>query len=181
MELRSISRGGGKSVTCDHPFNRIRKHFECALKRAYFSAELNILYTTKGIGSQQTIDNYVSDLNLVHITDQFTCRCSDIAISRTDRCLGRRIREHVPKWLGKQITQLPSHNRKRAWKSWPRKSRNSLRSSIIKMTPGQAFQVILRNGDSWLLVFCEVLSINRLRPPLNERKLLTHNVCLFQC
>lgn len=63
-----------------------------------FSAEINILQTTKGLNRKRQLTK-VLDLKAAYIIYHNTCNFGSTCIGRTDRHLHQRIGAHVPKWL----------------------------------------------------------------------------------
>lgn len=85
--------------------------------------------------------------------------------------------EYVPKWLWKQ-TIYPVEEHKMSIRSQVTSFGKQLMSFGYHIDSGRAFQMILRNRNRRLLVFCEASLINGPRPPRCVQRLLSHNVYL---
>ena len=150
----------------DDVSERIRSRITTALERTCNAARLVYLEETTRIPVPSRKDP-LSPLANSNIIYQFSCTCGCTYVGRTERHLGTRIDEHIPKWL-------------RSNKSGVAKSAitKHLQETGYIVDVVSAFSVIGRARNSRELAFKEAVSIRRLKPPLCVQKQMVINLAL---
>ncbi|CAH8632261.1 unnamed protein product [Dicrocoelium dendriticum] len=107
-----------------------------------------------------------------HCIYQFTCSCGIHYIGRTNRSLNSRIREHVPKWLQRQITQSSVAHTICSRKPPASSIGRHLLATCHQFDPATMFTIVLRHTNTRFLRFAEAVAISRIKPALCVQKQL---------
>ena len=158
----------------DNAIKRIATRLTNSLKRTFTATDLCILHQTSRLPLPSIKSVRPISANS-HCISNFTCSCGESYIGRTDRHLGTRMKEHVPRWvqdtMPTQSTSTHSHNRLPASSIGQRQLQSG-----HKVDLAEAFTVTLRHHNARVLRFAEALAIMEYTPPLCVHKQLF--VCL---
>ena len=148
----------------------ICKRVRNATKQAYPAANPRFLFNTKRI-PVRSLKDPVPLRSRSHVIYNFQCDCGHSYIGRTDRNLGTRIKEHLPRWL----------------QSTNRAGRNPA-SSVCKHAVDcddfvgrdfiSYFSVLASSSCFMSLRILEALFIKRLKPPLCVQKEFVYGLIL---
>ena len=148
----------------------IRKRLFNSTKQAFPASNPRLIFTTKRIPVRPLKDP-VPLRSKSHIIYKFKCDCGCSYVGRTDRTLGVRMKEHLPRWLLKNTS-----------------NRNTARSSICKHAAEcdhfqgrdflSYFSVLSRSSHPTSLRILEALFIKNLKPPLCVQKDFLYSLLL---
>ncbi|CAI2738924.1 unnamed protein product [Dicrocoelium dendriticum] len=167
-----------KKVYIELPFKgdlatlKTTKRIISATQGSYYAAQVVVINRTRNLPIPPTKEAQPIGANS-HCVYQFVCDCGKSYIGRTNRTLTSRIKEHVPRWVQREVAQI----------AYPRQipcSRRPPASSIGKhlldsghqLELGSAFKVVLRHTNPRFLRFAEAVAISRIKPALCVQKQL---------
>ena len=136
----------------DNTSEETKRKLKAAIARTFPAAELRLRFKYRGYNlANEGINS--STLSTLYAVYQFTCSCEDKYIGRTERCLSRRIAEHISKYLRSLMNwRTPTtHNVKR-------NPTSSIAKHILdtwnKVDPETSFGILLHNHNLKVLQLC---------------------------
>lgn len=141
------------------------KRLNSTVASTFPAAEARILFTTTPIGGLPPKDP-ISLLSLSNCVYKFTCECGSTYVGRTERRLGVRIGEHLPKWL-KEGSSRPRST------SAPNSAitRHAMSCSTMdRRTLENNFSIIQCARHPRMLPFLEAVFILQTNPDLCKQK-----------
>ena len=139
---------------------RIKKYVEST-----YPAALVIFWKTEKAFNYSTNDK-IEDIHTPGVVYQFTCNCTETYLSRTERQLGERIRQHVPEWILKKKLSRSRSNK-------PPDSAVTRHLTVCKHVsdnPRQCFKILHRGGNYFINKILEALEIKQKRPRICVQK-----------
>jgi hypothetical protein len=137
-----------------------------ALQRTYYAAKLVFIEETTNVPTSPRKDpvDSIAKSNLIY---GFTCSCGSSYAGRTSRQLGKRINEHIPKWLlstrvGTSRTAITKH----------------LQDTGHTVNISEAFRIIYTPKLKQNLRFAEAVAIRIYNPILCVQKQMVTNLLL---
>ena len=137
---------------------RTRQRLASALAYTYYAAKLVLINKTQSMPVSSPKDR-ISMLSTSCVLYKWECQCGASYLGRTERRLGCRITEHVPKWL---------LNRKNGVAT-SAITRHILECGQVQ-THRERFSIIHRATSRAALPFLEASAIKRLKPVLCMQK-----------
>ena len=137
---------------------RVRQRLSSALAFTYFAAKLVVINRTHCLPLSNPKD-CTSMLSTSCVIYKWECRCGASYLGRTERRLGCRIKEHVPRWLLNNKNGVAT---------------SSITKHILECgqvdNPRERFSIVHREKSRVLLPFLEAIAIKRLSPILCMQK-----------
>ncbi|CAH8524172.1 unnamed protein product [Dicrocoelium dendriticum] len=150
---------------------QLESRVHTAIRRAFNAAKFCPIWETRKLPMPPVKPTQPISAT-THCIYQFVCNCGSSYIGRTDRSLGKRIGEHIPKWIAKLSTQ-EAGEREKVSKMPASSIAKHLLESGHQVDPRSTFTVIYRNDNPKVLRFAEAVALNRHRPILCVQKQLT--------
>jgi hypothetical protein len=156
--------------------DRLIKHRLCgAVKSVYNAVKPVILYRTVRI-PLPSIKQPISLFAKSHIIYEYKCGCSETYIGRSERQLGVRVAEHIPKWVMEKVNDSQDnstvsglHNQ-----SGSRTPASSIARHLIALhhpvDREKSFKIIYSTRNKRTLHFAEAVAIRKFKPILCVQK-----------
>lgn len=144
---------------------RLQDRLKSAVGQTFFAAVPIVRYKTTPIPTPP-IKQLVSPYTKSNCIYQFTCKCQSTYIGRTERQLGNRVAEHIPKWLHSQLSDSSRVSRPLKKKEPASSIGRHLLSTGHIIDTASAFRVVYRTPNRKLLRFVEALTIKILKPKI---------------
>ena len=146
----------------------IYKRIHNSTKQAFPAANPRLIFSTRSIPVRPLKDP-VPPLGKSHLIYKFVCDCGCSYIGRTERCVGVRIKEHLPRWIqtGKRGTPSSSVCRHAV----------DCDNFIGRDFPSY-FSILTSTSFSSSLRILEALFIHRQKPPLCVQKDFVYSLLL---
>lgn len=151
----------------DNVSSLMKRRLDAAIRRTYYAATLVYIDQTQRIPTPPRKDPVplFADSNIIY---GFDCICGSKYVGRTTRHLGKRIDEHIPKWLyttgvGNATTAITKH----------------LQQTGHIIDVNTAFKRIFKPKRAFMLNFAEAVIISTQTPNLCSQKQFITNLSLF--
>ena len=168
----------GKKIVIALPFlgdgaaNHLRNKIVSSTKAAYPAAEPRVIFRSQAIRIRSPKDS-VAASRRSHVIYKFECGCGSTYVGRTERQLGVRISEHLPRWL-RQRANRTSRTCQSAI------TRHAVQCNLFNPTadPCNYFRILTSSPCKFTLRILEALFISRHKPPLCKQKDFVYTVQL---